>query len=312
MGGVAFLRRQLALADPLIDVRLFRVPAFAVGMAANVVTLFSVFGALLFVAQYLQLVLGLSPLEAGLWTPPSAADFVVGPCWRRRCSAGPTLRRPLVFSLMVAAGGFAVLSQVRGSTSLAVLVTGWTVVALGVAPVMTLAADMVVGSVSPRRAGAASAWSETGAELGGAIGIAVLGSIGVAVYRGEVADFAAVTLSPGVQEVAADTLAGALTVTPQVPGLLGVTPGDAAKTAFTSGLRVSAAICVGIVTGMAIVAAISLRRVRQATVDGAAPAPPSLQFVRAGNMPSSHKVARAVRRQKGRGEGCKRVFENLG
>ena len=76
--GVAFVRRQRTLADPLIDLRLFRVPAFSASLATNTLGFFVTFGIFFFIAQYLQLVLGLSPLEAGLWTVPSAAAFIVG------------------------------------------------------------------------------------------------------------------------------------------------------------------------------------------------------------------------------------------
>ena len=66
--GTAFLRRQGKLADPMIDLRLFRAPAFSVAVGANALALFTVYGMDLFIAQYLQLVLGMSPFEAGLWT----------------------------------------------------------------------------------------------------------------------------------------------------------------------------------------------------------------------------------------------------
>ena len=84
--GVAFVRRQRRLADPLIDLRLFRAPAFSAALAINTLGFFVAFGAFLFIAQYLQLVLGLSPLEAGLWTLPSGAGL------RRRLDAGAAAR----------------------------------------------------------------------------------------------------------------------------------------------------------------------------------------------------------------------------
>ena len=76
--GTLFVRRQLTLADPMIDVRLFRVPAFSASLAVNFLTIFVAIGYFIFVAQYLQLVLGLSPLEAGVWSVPSAIAFIVG------------------------------------------------------------------------------------------------------------------------------------------------------------------------------------------------------------------------------------------
>src|SRR5262249_57881697 len=76
--GAVFLRRQQTLADPLIDLRLFRIPTFSATLAINTLDFFVGFAAFLYIAQYLQLVLGLSPLEAGLWTLPWSGGFIVG------------------------------------------------------------------------------------------------------------------------------------------------------------------------------------------------------------------------------------------
>ena len=208
--GAVFVRRQQRLADPLIDLRLFRVPAFSASLATYTLGIFVAFGAFLFIAQYLQLVLGLSPLEAGLWTVPSSGAFIVGsmltPMIVRRV-------RPafvMAAGLALAAAGFGVLTQVDGASGLAVLVTGSVVFSLGLAPVFTLATDLIVGTAPPERAGAASAISETGSEFGGALGIAILGSIGTAVYRGEMADAVPTGVPPEAAELARDTLGGAV------------------------------------------------------------------------------------------------------
>src|SRR5207249_3433414 len=86
--------------------------------------------------------------------------------------------------LTLASAGLGLLTQVDAVSGFALLVTGSFVIALGIAPVVTLSTDLIVGTAPPERAGAASAISETGTELGGALGIALLGSIGAAVYRG--------------------------------------------------------------------------------------------------------------------------------
>src|SRR6266446_6203011 len=138
--GAVFVQRQHRLADPLIDLRLFRAPAFSVSLATYTLGTFVAFGSFLFIAQYLQRVLGLTPLQAGLWLLPFFAGWISG-------------------------------------SALPVLVTGSLLVALGLAPVFTLATDVIVGAAPPERAGAASAISETGSELGGALGIALLGSL---------------------------------------------------------------------------------------------------------------------------------------
>ena len=186
--GLVFVRRQQRGADPLLDLRLFANRAFSAALATNTLGFFVAFGALLFIAQYLQLVLGLSPLQAGLWTVPSGGGFIVGslltPLLVRR--ARPAL--VMAGGLALAAVGFGLLTQLDGAADLAVLVTGSVVFSLGLAPVFTLAADLVVGAAPPERAGAASGISETSSEFGGALGIAVLGSVATAIYRSQVTD----------------------------------------------------------------------------------------------------------------------------
>jgi DHA2 family multidrug resistance protein-like MFS transporter len=219
--GMAFVRRQGRLADPLIDLRLFRVPAFSGALAANTLGFFVNFGIAVFIAQYLQLVLGLSPLEAGLWTVPWAGGFIIGsmltPAIVSRMSPASTIAG----GLGLAAAGFGLLTQVTGDTSLATLVTGSVVLALGLAPVFTLAADLMVSAAPPDRAGAAAGISETSSELGGAVGIAVLGVIGTAVYRGEVADAVPAAVPPDAAQAARDTLGGAVAAGDELPDPLG-------------------------------------------------------------------------------------------
>jgi len=260
--GVVFVRRQYALPKPLLDLSLFANRAFGAALATNTLSFFVGFGALLFLAQYLQLVLGLSPLEAGLWMLPSSLGFIVGsllaPLLVRRAHPAVVMAAGLV----VAAVGFGLLTQLGGASGLAVLVAGSVVFSLGLAPVDTVAADLTVGAAPPERAGAASALSETSSELGGALGIATLGSIGTAIYRSQVTD----TLPPGVPPQAAeatrDTLGGAVAAASQLPGRLGAALLDTAREAFTQGLHLTFAISAALAVGIAILAAALLRGVR--------------------------------------------------
>jgi MFS transporter, DHA2 family, multidrug resistance protein len=182
--GATFVRRQRRLVDPLIDLRLFSVPAFRVTLTTNTLGFFAAFGISLFIAQSLQVVLGLSPLEAGLWTMPEAAGFIVGSMLAPRLVRRVDPAAVVVGGFLLAAAGFAVLAQ---AGDLATVVTGSTLMALGLGPVFTLAADLVVGAAPPERAGVASAINETSSEFGGALGIAVLGSIATAAHPGDIA-----------------------------------------------------------------------------------------------------------------------------
>jgi MFS transporter, DHA2 family, multidrug resistance protein len=240
--GAGFVRRQRRLADPLIDLRLFANRAFSAALTTNLLSFFVGFGALLFTAQYLQLVLGLSPLQAGLWSLPSSAAFILG------SMATPLLVRRAAPAVVMAAGlclaavGFGLLTRVDPTAGLPLLVAGSVIFSLALAPVDTLATDLAVGAAPPQRAGAASAITETAAEFGGALGIAVLGVVGTAVYRGELAH----GIPPGVPEqaaaVARDTLGGAVTVAFQLPDRLGAALLEAAREAFTRGLHLAAAV----------------------------------------------------------------------
>jgi DHA2 family multidrug resistance protein-like MFS transporter len=258
--GAAFVRRQGSLANPMIDLRLFRLPAFNAALAANTFGFFVNFGIAVFIAQYLQLVLGLSPFEAGLWTVPYASAFVIGalvtPVLVRL--VGPALA--IAGGLALAAGGLGLLTQVDGEGSLATLVTGSVVFALGLAPVYTLAADMLVGSAPPQRAGAAAGISETSSEFGGALGIAVLGAVGTAVYRGEIDVPEGVPVVAG--DAARDTLGAAVAAGGELPARLAPELVGAAQEAFTQALQVAATLSAAVALAAALLAAGTLRRVR--------------------------------------------------
>jgi MFS transporter, DHA2 family, multidrug resistance protein len=260
--GAAFVRRQRRLADPLIDLGLFRVPAFSAALAANTLGFFVAFGIAVFIAQYLQLVLGLSPLEAGLWSVPGAGGFVVGslltPLLVRQIRPAFAMAGGLVLS----AAGFGLLTLVEGDSALELLVIGSVIFSLGLAPVFTLAADMMVGTAPPERAGAAAGISETSSELGGALGIALLGAIGTAVYRGQVADTVPVGVPPGPARAARDTLGGAVAAGHELPDPLAADLLDAARDAFTQGLQLAATLSAAVVIGAATLAAVLLREVR--------------------------------------------------
>ncbi|MDQ5816721.1 MAG: MFS transporter [Actinomycetota bacterium] len=260
--GVAFVRRQTTLEDPLIDLELFRVPKFSVSVASNALTGFVVFGMFLYIAQYLQLVLGLSPLQAGLWTLPSSVGVIAGSMMAPVIGRWVRPAFAVAGGLVMAALGFGILTQVDATAGLPLVVTGSVVFSLGLGPVFILATDLILGTAPPERAGAASAISETGAEFGGALGIALLGSVGAAVYRSEVTEAIPDGVPPAAQEAARDTLGGALAAAQQLPDQIGQKLVDAAHVAFTDGLHLTAAIGAVIALVIASLVAILLRDVR--------------------------------------------------
>jgi len=265
LGGL-FVWRQRRLDDPLIDLRLFRAPAFSASLATYLLGTLVSFGSFVMIGQYLQLVLGLTPLRAGFWTLPWSGGFIAGsmvlPALARRV-------RPaflLAGGLVLGGTGFAMVATVP-ATGLAGLAVGTLVMSLGMAPVFTLGTDLIVGAAPPEGAGAAAALSETSSELGGALGIAVLGSVGTAIYRSHMVSAALDGVPDHVRNAARDTLGGAMAVAARLPGDLGLRLGAAAREAFSSALQVTVGICAAICLLTAIVAVAALRGAR--TGDGA-------------------------------------------
>lgn len=146
--GAVFLRRQRRLADPFIDLKLFGEPRFRVSLGALATLSFVMFGINLFIVQSLQLVHGLSPLEAGLWILPGTAGGVLG-----TVVAIAALRRVrpayIMAAVLATAAGGAVLVWLADSSDFALLVTGLAVMSTGIAPALNLGTDMVVSS-APR------------------------------------------------------------------------------------------------------------------------------------------------------------------
>lgn len=268
MVGLVFLRRQARLVDPLIDLSFFRVPTFSASLATYMLGTFAVFGVYVFTAQYLQLVLGLSPLQAGLWSTPFAGAFIVG------SMSTPWIVRRVRPAYLMAAGlglaavGFAALSRVSEASGLALVVTTSVVFSLGLAPLFTLSTDLIVGSAPPERAGAAAAISETSSEFGGALGIAMLGSIGTVIYRGTMADVIPPGLTPEAGDAARSTLGGALAAAEELGGPAGAELLGTARGAFAQALGLTAAVSAVVMIATAVVALVLLRHVRPSAQAG--------------------------------------------
>ena len=272
--GFVFLRRQRTLDNPLIDLRLFRVPAFCASLATYLLVTFVAFGAYVFIGQYLQLVLGLTALSSGMWLLPWSGAFIVGstlaPALGRRAS-------PLIVmgsSLAVSAVGLCVLTRLL-ELGLPGLVLGTILFALGLAPVVTLGTDLIVGAAPPEAAGAAAAISETGSELGGSLGIAILGSLGTAVYRAAMAKAALEGVPPEARRAARETLGGATAAAASLSGQAGAELLEAARSAFAAALQVTVAVCAVICFLSAILVIVLLRRLQlaPAAITGDGPVP---------------------------------------
>jgi MFS transporter, DHA2 family, multidrug resistance protein len=273
LGGIAvalvFGRRQRKLADPLIDLRLFRAPAFSASLATYLLGTLVSFGSYVFIGQYLQLVLGLTPLSAGIWTLPWSGGFIVG------SMLAPPISRRIRPAFVMAAGlafaavGFAVLTQLA-AWGLPGFVIGSIIFSVGLAPLFTLGTDLIVGAAPPEGAGAAAAISETSSELGGALGIAILGSVGTAIYRAAMATAALDGVPPEARQAARDTLGGASAEAARLAGPAGAQLLETARSAFGQAMRFTALVCAIVSALAAVLVVVMLRRVRTpaAAADG--------------------------------------------
>lgn len=260
--GTIFVRRQLRLKDPLIDMTLFRSASFSTALAINIIGVFVAFGMFLFLAQYFQLVLAMDPLEAGLWMAPMGLTFIVG------SMVAPMiirLLRPgyvLASGLALAAIGYVMIARADGADVFWLLIVGSVVFCIGLSQVFTLTTDLVVSTAPPERAGAAAAMSETSAEFGGALGIAILGSLAAATYRSAMGKAMPTDLAPAAAEAARSTLGGAMTVAADLPVASGEALLEAARLAFSQGFFLSVLACAVIAALGAVMAALVLRRVQ--------------------------------------------------
>jgi DHA2 family multidrug resistance protein-like MFS transporter len=264
--GAAFVRRQQRLKSPLLDMSLFRNRVFSMAITANVLALFSFNGFILFLAQHLQLLEGMSPSAAGMAMIPALVATVVA-----GLAVVPVVRkvRPgfvVGTGLAMSAAGYSMVTFGSHADGPALLLAALLVLALGVGTAETISNDLILGSVPAEKSGAASAISETGYEVGALLGTAVLGSILTASYQQNL------QLPAGAVEAAAgqgtaharETLAGAMELAAGLPAPLADAVRHAAGSAFDSGVHVTAAIGLVLMATAAVLAAVVLRKVPKA------------------------------------------------
>ena len=258
--GVWFVRRQLRLPIPMLDMGLFRSGAFSGAVVVNLLSVTALVGCLFFISQHLQLVLGLSPLSAGLVLVPGLAAMIVAglaivPIARR---VRPS--RVVPAGLLISAAGFASIALRGGQIDAFSIGVAFVLLGLGIGAAETVSNELIVATAPADKAGAASAVSETAYELGAVLGTAVLGTILTVSYR------AAVLLPEGLsaaeRAAASETLGGAVAVAVNLPAGTAAQLLDSARHAFDSGVGLTAWIGVALVLSAAVVALVALRRAR--------------------------------------------------
>ncbi|MBR7833026.1 MFS transporter [Actinospica durhamensis] len=261
--GALFLIRQRTAQHPMLELRLFRSRGYSGALLTNLVGTFALLGNAIFLTQYLQSVLGMSPLKAALWSvvPSLGVGAMIGLC----SALVKVVERAYIvagcFTVMIS--GYVVQAALlRADSPLWVSMLGAALLACGAVGVMTLGNELLMSAIPPERAGSAAAVNETVGELGGALGMAVLGSIGAAVYRHH--------LGTAVPTGARSTLGGAVATAVHLPVSEAEHLLSLARTAFTAGLNTVSLVGAALMAVAALLTALFLRGVTPA--DPAAPA----------------------------------------
>ncbi|WP_248959860.1 MFS transporter [Sphaerisporangium perillae] len=257
--GAVFVLRQRKLASPLLDLRLFANRSFSTAMGVMLMGGIVMAGTTLLSSLYLQTVQGLGPMNSGLWLLPQNIAMVVG------SMTAPALARRfrpayvIAAGLLIAGAGLVAHTQVPSVDGLPLLVTGLVLASFGIAFPMSLTMNLIMGSVAPEKAGSAASISQTSGEFGVAMGVAALGSLGTFVYRTQLPGELPAGLPADAADTAHQSITAALGAAHQLTGQFATDLVDAARTAFTSGLNVVAAVGATIFIALAVLSVAILR-----------------------------------------------------
>ena len=257
----AFIQRQRTAANPLIDIKLFRSGGFSGSILTNMTVMLAFMGIGILTNQYLQVVLDMSPFKASLWSLGAMPAIGIG------ISLTTVLAKKVMPKYLIGAGmvvmaiGFGILSQLKVGSNVVFVIVGVGLMAAGMIASKTVTAEIVVTSAPPERAGASAAMSETFTEFGSAMGFALIGSIGAAVFHHQMLNVHPAGLTGPALDAAQNTVGAAAQIAGSLPPAAGQQLINASKEAFTHGLQVAAlAGAIGMVV-VAIIVGVLLRKV---------------------------------------------------
>lgn len=263
--AVVFVRRQKRLSSPLLDIRLFGNRSIGTTLVILMFSGSTQSGVMFLVTLYLQMVAKQPPLAAGLWMMPSSLAMVAGSL------IAPALARMLrpglvvAVSLAVAAVGYLLLVFVDDAAGLVLLVAGTVVFFLGIGPVSALSNDLVISSAPPEKAGSAASLSQTSSDFGIALGVAVFGTIGTAVYRDQLTGAIPAGVPAAAAQTAHESIAGAVQVASTLPARVGAQLLDVARATFMTGLHAAALVSAILVLLLGVLGALVLRQPKHGT-----------------------------------------------
>lgn len=262
LAGVLFVRRQGKVEQPLLDLKLFRIRAISTSLLGQIAYSLTGGGLMLMMMLYFQLVHGLSTLEAGLAMVPGmiggAVGFAVAPMLAGRFKPALVISVGLAVNAIVIG---AVFTQIGTTSSMVLVIVGFAVISFCGAPMAGLGVTLAISNTPPEKAGSTGSLTQMANEFGGTLGMALLGTIGAAVYRVSVAG----TIPAGVPAegaaIAGDSIAGAAGVAAGLPGRLGAELMAPAQLAFMNGLHTVAWTASVVLLAAAVMVATRLRHI---------------------------------------------------
>lgn len=267
---LAFILWERHSEHPMLDVRFFRNPRFTAASMGITLTFFAMFGSMFLLTQYFQFVLGYSPLAAGVRLLPFAAVIMVMSPMSARIVERFGTKRTVATGMVLIALGLLLMTGYEVNTSYSDIVWRMVVMAVGQGLVMAPATESIMGSLPLAKAGVGSAVNDTTRQVGGALGVAIIGSVMSSIYGTKLTDFfATAPLPAAARQTAKDSLGGALAVASRAPGAVGDQLTAVAKSAFVDGLQIGVLVAAVAAAIGAVVAAVWLparaRQVDEAT-----------------------------------------------
>jgi EmrB/QacA subfamily drug resistance transporter len=262
----AFLTWELRAPEPMLDIRLFRNPRFSGASGAITLVFFAMFGTIFFLTQYLQGVLGYTALEAGVRVTPIAVGLILGGPISAKLAARIGTKVVVASGLTLVAAGLTIVTQFQVDSSYGIVAAHLLVMGFGMGMAMAPATESVMGALPLEKASVGSAVNDTTRTTGGALGVAILGSLLASQYRGDM-DEAVSGLPHGAADTASDTLSGGLAVAHRL-GDSGLA--DAAQSAFLNGMHVAALAAAAVALAGALVAFVVIPAREQSRSFGAA------------------------------------------
>jgi DHA2 family multidrug resistance protein-like MFS transporter len=253
----AFAAWEIRTPSPMLDVRLFADRRFSAASGAIALAFFGLFGVLFFTSQYLQSVQGFSALEAGLWSLPVAAGLAIGGPLGARLGQRLGAKLTVSGGLAILAGGLSLYATARPGSGFALIGSAETILGLGIGLAMTPATDSIMGTLPPERASVGSAMNDTVRQVGGALGVAVLGSVLSSHYRDGM-DGATHGLPAQAGHAAQDSIGGASAIADRIGGVAGQTLHHTANLAFVEGMQIAMLVATAVTAAGALLALLLL------------------------------------------------------